>query len=130
VVDDDWRLRDALVEVLREAGHDAHGVEEGSAALEHCRLRGPPSVILLDLMMPGMDGWTTLRHLRQDPDLAAARVIVMTAGGPDAVLSARGAHAYLRKPVCADTLLEQVDECVAAQDSGGYLGSGYRLRSG
>jgi CheY-like chemotaxis protein len=105
VVDDDHDLRDAVTTLLEEGGFHAVGVCNGREALDLLRSDGArPSAILLDLMMPVMDGLQFREEQLADPDLAAIPVIVMTAHGrsPLDLLRASG---FLRKPFAAGALL-------------------------
>jgi len=79
VVDDDVDLRETLQLLLAESGHRVEAVSNGRAALEV--LAGPtkPDVMLLDLMMPEMNGWELLAKIEQDPAMASVPVIIMTA---------------------------------------------------
>ena len=114
VVDDDADIRDALGMALTEEGYDAHSVEDGEQALEWLRREAAPNVILLDMMMPRMNGWQFRNAQRADPALAGIPVIVVSAAAESA-LSARGAakalevDAVLRKPVDLDELFKAVE---------------------
>ena len=79
VVEDDTDLRDAMLELLRGFGRGAIGVANGEQALSILRSGLLPSVILLDLMMPGMDGWTFRREQMRDGRFARIPVIVLSA---------------------------------------------------
>lgn len=101
VVEDDEETAESLAEVIRLMGHDAEIAGNGRIALE--RLRGAPRrycLVLLDIMMPIMDGWGFLRELQRDPELAETPVVIMTA-----VLDAKGkaagtpAVAVMSKPI-------------------------------
>jgi CheY-like chemotaxis protein len=80
VVDDDEDVREVMTFVLGVEGHDcvsaANGLE--ALALLRGRARARPQVILLDLMMPELDGVSSMRALRADPDLARIPVIVLS----------------------------------------------------
>jgi CheY-like chemotaxis protein len=79
VVDDDDAIRDITGLALETVGgHRVLTADGGARALELARLHRPDAV-LLDVMMPGMDGPTTLRHMRADPLLRAIPVILLTA---------------------------------------------------
>jgi CheY-like chemotaxis protein len=106
VVDDDAPIREALVTVLRDDGYTAAGAADGREALEFLRNHPPPRVILLDLMMPVMDGWTFLREQAADPLLAAIPVVVITAGSEGAAPALEG-RTVLPKPL-------KIDDVVAA----------------
>jgi chemosensory pili system protein ChpA (sensor histidine kinase/response regulator) len=79
VVDDDADLRETLQMLLEDTGFSVAASANGRAALEHLRGGARPRLILLDLMMPEMNGWQFLGHLRADAALAGIPVIVMTA---------------------------------------------------
>lgn len=110
VVDDDFDILTTVVQILRDEGYGASGAANGVEAME--RLRGGPSpcLILLDLMMPVMNGWQFRTEQRQDPTFAAIPVIVMSGdAGIDGKAASVGAAGYLKKPIELETLLETVD---------------------
>jgi CheY-like chemotaxis protein len=81
IVDDDADIRDALTDVLEDRGFRVVSAGNGLQALTLLRaLEVPPSVILLDLMMPIMDGYGFLEELRKDASLPHIPVAVITAG--------------------------------------------------
>ncbi|HEU4577928.1 MAG TPA: response regulator [Polyangiaceae bacterium] len=81
VVDDDVDVREALAEILAGRGYRVSSAPNGAEALQLLRsASNPPRVILLDLMMPVMDGYEFLDARRSDPALAAVPVVVITAG--------------------------------------------------
>jgi CheY-like chemotaxis protein len=82
IVEDDPDVRGALCEALEEE-IDVVCVEHGEAALRYLGSHPVPCVILLDLMMPVMDGWTFRAAVLRDPKLAKIPVIVMTAAGAE-----------------------------------------------
>ena len=75
VVDDDPDIRDSLREVLEDEGYGTSCVANGREALDFLRSGKRPCVILLDLMMPVMDGWQFLEEQKRDPALAAIPVL-------------------------------------------------------
>ncbi|MDB4981197.1 MAG: Response regulator receiver protein [Myxococcales bacterium] len=109
VVEDDVDILRAIVQVLEDEGFPVRTAENGQAALETLRASHelPPCVILLDLMMPVMDGWSFRATQLRDPFLSHIPVILLTAGGGAAekaeIAQANGA---LRKPVDLELLLE------------------------
>jgi CheY-like chemotaxis protein len=107
VVDDDPAARDVLIHLLESEGYEVATAGDGEQALA-CMRRCAPALVLLDLMLPVMDGFEFRVRQMQDPALADIPVIVFT-GGED-VDKATGLHAAacLRKPVDAATLLEAV----------------------
>lgn len=109
VVEDDPDIVEAMVFVLEDAGYRVSVAENGSQALDRLRAVPAPCLILLDLMMPIMDGWQLLAELSRDPRLAAIPVVVVTGAGK-AVRRAppAGARDMLEKPVSLDRLLGTV----------------------
>src|SRR5437868_10288205 len=81
VVEDDPATRDALVVLLRHEGYPAECVNDGQEALARLRGGRPPSLVLLDLMLPVMDGFEFRVQQLQDPTLARIPVIVVSGGG-------------------------------------------------
>jgi CheY-like chemotaxis protein len=109
VVDDEPTIRVLLSDLLAETGHHVYTVPDGGEALETLRRGPPPCVVILDLMLPRVNGWQVLRELRADPRLSAIPVIVLSAY-TDAAAVARdyGVGAALRKPFDPAELLEAV----------------------
>jgi len=108
VVEDDTDVREAMVQVLESAGHPAVPAGDGQDALEQLDGGLIPCVILLDLMMPRMDGWEFIeQHHRRK---SRAPIIVVSAYGSREELRKAGVIAYMRKPVDIDALLAMVDE--------------------
>ncbi len=81
MVDDDPDIRDALCELLEDEGYRAVSASNGQEALIYLNSREPPCVILLDLMMPVMDGWEFRRRQQNDPRWSNIPVVVITAAG-------------------------------------------------
>ena len=106
VVDDDALIRDTLATALGDEGYAVRVASDGRAALDtmgHWR----PDVIVLDLMMPVMDGWQFQRELRQDPECSQIPVIVISASkfSRERV----DADAFIPKPLDAGVLLETIE---------------------
>jgi CheY-like chemotaxis protein len=109
VVEDDKDLRESLSDALRLEGYEVVSVEHGEAALRHLGTGARPCVILLDLMMPVMDGWTFRSAILKDQGLATIPVVVMTAANL-ARAKAVAADALLFKPLEMDTVVDAVHE--------------------
>ena len=107
VVDDDEEIRNTIGDILEDEGHEAIKVANGREALAFLRGHAPPCLVLLDLMMPIMDGWEVLRELERDPELAKIPVVVISAGGTQ--LGNRKADRLLRKPLKIEHLLDAVE---------------------
>jgi CheY-like chemotaxis protein len=100
IVEDDVEIRDSIVELLQDDGYATTMADSGGEALEQLRTAAElPGVVLLDLMMPDMDGFQFRAEQLKDAKLAAVPVVVMSAGA-DLVEKANRlqAHGYLRKP--------------------------------
>ena len=110
VVDDDTDLREALEEVLRDAGYEVMGASNGKHALEVlAALPLLPGLVLLDMMMPVLDGGGFARAMRQVPEWRGIPVLVFSASAnARQVAEEIGACGHMRKPVDVDTLLEAV----------------------
>jgi CheY-like chemotaxis protein len=108
VVDDDRDIREALSELLEDAGYRAACAENGAQALDWMRAHpGETGVVLLDLMMPVMDGLTFLDHRAQDDTLSAIPVVVFTANAVKVseVLASGRVAECLQKPLSWDRLV-------------------------
>jgi two-component system chemotaxis response regulator CheY len=104
VVDDDELIRSVIESTLAEEGYPVASAADGTAALKAAQ-RQPPALILLDMKMPGMDGWAFARTYREQPE-SCAPIVVMTAAADAARRAADvGAEAYLAKPFARDDLL-------------------------
>jgi CheY-like chemotaxis protein len=109
LVEDDFDLRDALIPVLEYEGHRVVGAANGREALDRLRAGAKPSLILLDLMMPGMSGTEFRAEQLRDPALASIPVVVVSAD-PAAPTKAKvmGAVGCIQKPLDIDAFLAQV----------------------
>jgi CheY-like chemotaxis protein len=98
VIEDSRFLRVAIEKVLRKAGYDVFGVADGREGLSAARA-DPPALILLDMMLPGIDGTAVLKALKLDPLTAQIPVIVLTGLSQknEAKLKSAGAFAYIEK---------------------------------
>jgi PAS domain S-box-containing protein len=98
VIDDDAAQRDLMSRFLEREGFSARAAADGAAGLALARaLR--PRAILLDVMMPGMDGWSVLSALKDDPSLASIPVVMVTFVSQRGLAAALGAADYVLKPV-------------------------------
>ena len=112
VVDDDADIRDAIGEILSAEGFEVCQAADGLEGLRRAHDERP-DVILLDLSMPGMDGFAFRAAQRTDPALAAIPVVVISASEPEQAHGI-GAAAYLHKPFDLRVLLAAVDRCAVA----------------
>jgi CheY-like chemotaxis protein len=103
VVDDDPTMRDVMRRFLAREGFDVVTANDGKEGLALAR-KLTPSVITLDVRMPGLDGWDVLRKLKADPELALIPVIVLTIVDEKNKGYALGAADYMTKPIDRDRL--------------------------
>jgi len=105
VVDDEVGTVDVLVAALSASGFTVKGMTDSSEALAKLRA-APPSVVLLDMIMPELDGAQLLRSIRAEPRLKQTHVIMLS-GLPESMVRRRcsGYSGFLRKPFTLDELL-------------------------
>ena len=114
VVDDDDQVRRMLCTVLSSEGYRTAGVADGVGALNRLRQEPAPDLVVLDVMMPRMDGETLARHMLDDPTTAWIPIVIMSGGPPpDAKTWPAPVSAWLAKPVELDNLLGAVADAVA-----------------
>jgi CheY-like chemotaxis protein len=109
IVEDDAAIREALAEILEEEGYDTQVAAHGRAALDYLRSHQPPSLILLDLMMPVQSGWEFRAEQQRDAALCAIPVVLVS-GEPNIAREAAALNAsgYFPKPLDVSTLLRVV----------------------
>ena len=107
IVEDDEDLREMMAQLLTLEGFETATVANGREALDYLHQASKPDVILLDLMMPVMDGWEFRRQQQADPALAPVPVIVLSALDQNRA-STLEATAFLKKPLDFDRLLSLV----------------------
>ena len=115
VVEDDADIRSALCAILEDEGYRVACAADGQEALGALRAGLRPSVILLDLMMPVMDGPDFRAAQLRDPRLAAIPIVVLTADGRfEQAAKALGAAAAFAKPFELKVLLRALERLAAA----------------
>ena len=109
VVDDSPDNLFLIQHILGEEGHEIILASDGVTALDIIR-RSPPQLILLDVMMPKMDGFEVTRHIRQEPSLPFIPILLITAYDQPSVVTGldSGADDFIRKPVEVEELLARV----------------------
>lgn len=111
IVDDDSNFREATRLSLLPKGYEVLGARSGREAMDLAR-KEQPDLILLDILMPGLDGYETCRQLKTNPATSRIAIIVLTAlGDPSARYKAQeaGADDYIAKPVTPQELRERVE---------------------
>jgi CheY-like chemotaxis protein len=116
VVDDDPHVRPVLVRLLQRHGLRVSNASDGYGALSAVDSQ-MPDVILLDIKMPGLDGFEVLRRLKARADTAHIPVIILTANDLSDSTRAQGldfgAHAYLEKPISYERLISTVSAAIS-----------------
>jgi two-component system alkaline phosphatase synthesis response regulator PhoP len=110
VVEDDRDIADLIAHALAKAGYEADRVASGQDALASARASAPDAIIL-DLMLPGLNGFDVCRALRADHDTASIPIIMLTARGEESDRVAGlelGADDYVTKPFSAKELVARV----------------------
>lgn len=114
-IDDDPTLRALLFDMLSALGYECDSAASFAEGLDRARRR-KPDLIILDVMMPETDGFTGCRQLRQDPELKAVPVIMLTALDrlPDVERAfAAGANDFMTKPIPMHALKAKLEKNLA-----------------
>src|SRR5438046_5912703 len=111
IVEDDADMRASLGEILQDEGYQVAEASNGMEALNLLRQSSLPCIILLDLMMPVMNGWEFREQQKKDPQLSQVPVAILT-GVRNSVnrIAALGAVGYFQKPVDFHALLATVSQ--------------------
>ena len=118
VIDDDPNVYDMMERILSREGLDVYGAATGKEGLALAR-KLKPVVIALDIMMPGMDGWSVLQAIRADAELKDTRVVIVSMLDEKPLGMALGADDYLTKPLRREQLLGCIQRLVPVRD--GYI---------
>jgi CheY-like chemotaxis protein len=115
VVDDDAEIRQALTDVLEDEQYSVVCAANGREALALAQEGLRPDIILLDVMMPVMDGWHFLSARLAHPQLVEVPIIIISAG-MEAMHEARkvGVFDVIRKPLHVSSLVARIENCRAA----------------
>jgi CheY-like chemotaxis protein len=118
IVEDDLDVAQSVAEVLEVSGYGTAIAANGQEALDHLRTHSHPDLILLDLMMPVMDGWQFRKEQRTVPALDAIPVVVVTADGNAREKAASiQAAGHVGKPITIDSLLDEVERICGVPDA-------------
>lgn len=110
VVEDQPELREVLCHVLSDGDVVAVGVPDGAAALEFLEREPAPAALILDLVLPRVDGWQVLDRLRVEPQLAPMPIVIISAAPRERVAQAlaHGPALFLPKPLDAVRLVRSI----------------------
>ena len=116
VADDDADIRHLVIYALADEGHEVSVAKDGQEALDHVA-ESPPDLMLLDIMMPEMDGYDVLRALDERGIRSFTKILVLTAKGSERDWKLGydlGADRYMTKPFDPDELLDTVNDMLNA----------------
>jgi CheY-like chemotaxis protein len=118
IVDDEPSSLKLASAVIEAAGHEVQGASDAIMALSLIESE-KPALILMDLMLPGLDGLTFIRQLKEEATTADIQIIAITAypdGFTKAAALDAGARGYLVKPLNTRAIIQMVDELAAVDD--------------
>ncbi len=110
IVEDEESILLSLEFLLGKEGYTVNTARDGALALRELQTQ-PPDLVLLDVMLPLIDGFELCRLIRENPELHATRIMLLTARGREAEIArgmALGADAYLTKPFSTRDLMDKV----------------------
>lgn len=118
VVDDESVLRMLLIDVLSEAGYSVDAAEDGIDALEQIKKAANYDLMLVDIIMPKMDGITLCRKIREDFPALKQRLLFLTGYAPDEALSFLKEHnyKYIDKPFKTQYLLKEINTMLVGEE--------------
>jgi CheY-like chemotaxis protein len=124
VIEDSPLVQKLLAVCLRDLDRPLEGALDGPSGLEAAVTR-PPALVILDIGLPGMDGWEVLRRMRQDPACSSVPVLVLTAHAQEEYrleADRRGADAFMTKPFEPEALRAALARLLAARAPAGAPG--------
>ncbi len=113
IVDDEPNIVISLEYLMKRDGHEVAIAPDGEAALEAARATPPPDLVILDVMLPKLNGFDVCRQLRADPRLAGLKILMLTAKGRESEIARGldlGADDYVTKPFSTRELVMRVRE--------------------
>ena len=115
IVDDEPNIVMSLEYTFKKSNYEVFIARDGQEALDILKTNYP-DVIILDVMMPMVDGYATLEHIRKDANLQHTKVMFLSAKNKESDIEkgmALGANAYLTKPFSIKKVVEQVEELLS-----------------
>jgi two-component system cell cycle response regulator DivK len=120
LIEDNEQNRYLVTFLLEMNGHEVLAAPDGPAGIE-LAIEERPELVLLDIQLPGMDGYAVARVLRESPSLTGTPIVAVTSyamsGDREKALAA-GCDGYLEKPINPETFVSQVEDYLRAEDTG------------
>lgn len=117
IVDDEQNILISLEYLMRREGYEVRVAKDGEEGLRSLREQ-PPDLVLLDVMMPKLNGFEVCQAVRADPTLAGVRILMLSAKGREAEIAkglSIGADAYIPKPFSTRELVAKVKSMLESQ---------------
>ena len=115
LVDDDKATHDVVKRAIKKEGHTVFSCFDGDEGIEQAR-RVEPKLILLDVLMPGRDGWSVLKELKKDKKLKNIPVVITSVLNEESLASSLGADDYMKKPIDRTFFLNIVKRYITEED--------------
>ncbi len=119
IVDDEPNIVTALEFLFRRSGYEVRLATNGAEALQEVD-SFQPDVVLMDVMMPGRSGYEVCQHLREQPELARIKIVMVSAKGSEGEVNkglSLGADLYVTKPFSTQELVNTIDRLFASDDA-------------
>jgi DNA-binding response OmpR family regulator len=116
ITEDEPNIVESLTFILNRAGYDVSSVADGETAMQHLR-SNPPDIMVLDVMLPKLNGFEVLKLVKSDPLLKSLPVLILTAKGQthDRQLAEEiGANAFVTKPFSNRDIIDQIQKLCPA----------------
>ena len=115
LVDDDKATHDVVKRAIKKEGHTVFSCFDGDEGIEQAR-KVEPKLILLDVLMPGRDGWSVLKELKKDKKLKNIPVVITSVLNEESLASSLGADDYMKKPIDRTFFLNIVKRYITEKD--------------
>ena len=115
LVDDDKATHDVVKRAIKKEGHTVFSCFDGDEGIEQAR-KVEPKLILLDVLMPGRDGWSVLKELKKDKKLRNIPVVITSVLNEESLASSLGADDYMKKPIDRTFFLNIVKRYITEKD--------------
>ena len=115
LVDDDKATHDVVKRAIKKEGHNVYSTFDGDEGVDQAR-KIKPKLILLDVLMPGRDGWSVLKEIKNDKNLKDVPVVITSVLNEESLASSLGADDYMKKPIDRTFFLNIVKRYITEKD--------------